>query len=342
MHDVATLAGVSVATVSRALNAVATVDPTLVERVRAAAAELGYRTNGVARSLRRQRSDVWALIVSDIGNPFFTLVARGVEDVAQQAGFSVVLCNSDEDPSKEARYLDVAERERVSGVIMSPNIFGSDISRLIAANIPVVAIDRPLREPVDSVLVRLREGARAATTHLLDAGWTMPACLTGPRPVDTAQQRLAGYRDALRERGRRLPAAFGAYGDFQAQSAREVIASLLDRRVPPDAFVIANSAMTLGALEVLGERGMLPGRDVGIVAFHSGPWARFLNPPLSVVAQPTYEIGRRAAELLLQRMSFRPTPGRRVNDHPITVMLSTELTIRASSQRTSESKLSVI
>ena len=333
MRDVAALAGVSAATVSRALNDIPTVDPLLVERVRAAAAELGYRTNGVARSLRRQRADVWVLIVSDIGNAFFTSIARGVEDVAQQAGYSVVLCNSDEDPTKEARYLEVAERERVSGVIISPNIFGSDVSRLIAANTPVVAIDRPLREPVDSVLVRLREGARAATLHLLDEGWTMPACVTGPPRVDTAQRRLEGYRDALRERGRRLPAAFGAHADFHAQSARAAVASLLDRPDPPDAFVIATSAMTLGTLEALEERGLLAGRDVGVVAFDSGPWARFLHPPMSVVVQPTYEIGRRAAELLLRRMSFHPTAGRRINDHPTTVMLSTELIVRASSRR---------
>ena len=308
MHEVAALAGVSVATVSRALNAVPSVDPMLVERVRAAAAQLGYRTNGVARSLRRQRADVWVLIVSDIGNSFFTSVARGVEDVAQQAGFSVVLCNSDEDPSKEARYLEVAERERVSGVIMSPNIFGSDISRLIAANIPVVAIDRPLREPVDTVLVRLREGARAATTHLLDEGWTMPACVTGPRRVDTAQQRLAGTATRCAS----AAAACRRHSPRTPTSRRRVRApwspSLLDRRVPPDAFVIATSAMTLGALDALHERDLLAGRDVGIVAFDSGPWARFLNPPLSVVVQPTYEIGRRAAELLLQRMAFRPAP----------------------------------
>jgi LacI family transcriptional regulator len=252
MHDVAARAGVSVATVSRALNGIATVDPALAERVRAAAVELGYRTNGVARSLRRQRADVWALIVSDIGNPFFTQVARGVEDVAQEAGYSVVLCNSDEDRGKEARYLEVAERERVSGVIMSPNIFGSDISRLIAANIPVVAIDRALREPVDSVLVRLREGAHAATAHLLDEGWTMPACVTGPRRVDTTQQRLAGYRDALRERGRHLPAAFAAHAEFNAQSARDVVGWLLDRRAPPDAFVVATATIVLATLQALG------------------------------------------------------------------------------------------
>lgn len=231
---------------------------------------------------RCQRADVWVLIVSDIGNPFFTLVARGVEDVAHSAGYSVVLCNSDEDPSKEARYLEVAERERASGVIISPSAFGSDVSRLLAARIPVVAIDRPLRQPVDSVLVRLRDGVRAATAHLFDEGWQMPACVSGPRRVDAAQQRLAGYRDAVRK------------------------------------------------------RGVLAGRDVGIVAFDSGPWARFMNPPLSVVVQPTYEIGRRAAELLLHRIALRPTIDQHNNDLPTTVTLSTELIVRASSRRRSE------
>jgi len=138
----------------------------LLEQVRAAAKSLDYRANGVARSLRLQRTDVWALIISDIGNPFFTAVARGVEDVAQREGFSVVLCNTDENSDKEARYIDVAEREQVAGVIMSPNMFGSDISRLTSAGIPVVAIDRPLREPVPSGMAAgprpsVRAGPRA-------------------------------------------------------------------------------------------------------------------------------------------------------------------------------------
>lgn len=324
----AALAGVSSATASRALNHVATVDPELAERVRAAAAQLGYRTNGVARNLRRQRTDVWALIISDIGNPFFTSVARGVEDVAQRAGFSVVLCNSDEDPAKEARYLDVAEREQVSGVILSPNLFGSDISRLIAANIAVVAVDRPLQEPVDSVLVHSRDGARAATAHLLSEGWSRPACVTGPARADTSEQRLAGYLDALRERGQRPSQRLVRHADYRADTARQAVASLLDLRTPPDSFFVANSSMALGALKEFANRGIRPGRDVGLIAFDDAPWAPFVNPPMSVVAQPAYEIGTRAAELLLDRIRDKAP-----SSSPHTIRLSSTLVLRDSSRR---------
>jgi LacI family transcriptional regulator len=316
--------------VSRALNELPTVDPLLAERVRDAAARLGYRTNGIARSLRRQRADVWALIISDIGNPFFTSVARGVEDVAQLAGFSIVLCNSDEDPVKEARYVDIAEREQVSGVILSPNQFGSDISRLVAAQIPVVAVDRALREPVDSVLVHSRAGAHAATAHLLDQGWTRPACITGPARADTAEQRLAGYLDALRERGRRPAQSRIRHADYRADTARSATAALLEHRLPPDSIFVANSSMALGVLEELASRNLRSGRDIGLIAFDDAPWTPFVNPPLSVIAQPAYDIGVRAGQLLLGRLR-----GDVAAASPSVVMLSTRLIIRASSRRVS-------
>ncbi|WP_218917407.1 LacI family DNA-binding transcriptional regulator [Luteipulveratus mongoliensis] len=322
----AELAGVSAATVSRVLNNVPTVDADLAERVRDAANELGYRANGVARSLRRQRTDVWALIISDIGNPFFTSVARGVEDIAQREGFSVVLCNTDEDPAKEARYIDVAEREQVAGVVMSPNAFGSDISRLTAAGIPVVAIDRPLREPVDSVLVSSADGARLATEHLFEQGWTRPACVTGPARADTAEQRLAGYRDAFAALRRRPAKSLVRHTDYRAESAREAVASLLDSASPPDSFFLANSSLALGALQEFRRRGLLPGRDVGLVSFDDPPWAGFVNPPMSVVVQPTYEIGVQAGELLLKRIGH-PLAGKDAR----TITLSTELIVRDSS-----------
>jgi LacI family transcriptional regulator len=328
--DVAALAGVSTATVSRVLNGLTTVDPARAARVRAATVQLDYRFNGVARNLRRQRTDVWALIISDINNPFFTAVARGVEDVAQAAGFSIILCNSDEDSDKEARYLDVAEREQVAGVIISPNLFGSDISRLRAAGIPVVAIDRSLRDPVDSVLVHSMDGARAATLHLLDEGWTRPACITGPARAETAEQRLAGYLAAFAERRRRPAQSLIRHADFRADTARTATASLLDGRKPPDSFFVANSLMALGALHEFADRGLVPGTDVGLVAFDDAPWAPFVNPPMSVVAQPTYDIGARAGELLLQRIS-----GELGSTEPRTLVLSTELIVRSSSRRTS-------
>ena len=331
IKDVAALAGVSVATVSRVLNDISTVDPVLAVRVREAATQLGYRTNGIARSLRRRRTDVWALIISDIGNPFFTAVARGVEDVAQREGYSIVLCNSDEDPAKEARYLDVAEREQVCGVILSPNMAGSDISRLQQAGIPVVAIDRPLEERVDSVLVQSREGARAATSHLLDEGWTRPACITGPAHADTAEQRLAGYLDALNDRKLRVTRSLIRHADYRAETARREVAALLEMTLPPDSFFVANSTMALGVLEELSHRQLLAGRDVGLIAFDDAPWAPFVNPPMSVVAQPTYQIGVRAGELLLNRISNTVD-----GIEAVTLEMATELVVRASSRHATD------
>ncbi|MDP3209172.1 MAG: LacI family DNA-binding transcriptional regulator, partial [Rhodoglobus sp.] len=182
--EVASEARVSVATVSRALNGVSTVDPALVVRVLAAADKLGYRPNAIARGLRRRKTDVLALIISDVSNPFYTAVARGVEDVAQANGYSVLLCNADEDATKEARYLTVAEVEQVAGVILSPHNAATDVSRLQSSGVPLVVVDRPLAVAMDSVMVRSREAARTATRHLLDEGWSRPACITGP--VDAA------------------------------------------------------------------------------------------------------------------------------------------------------------
>jgi LacI family transcriptional regulator len=325
LSDVAREAGVSSATASRALNNRASVNPALAVRVRAAAERLDYRPNLLARSLRRRRSDVCALIVSDVANPFFTALTRGVEDVAQRAGFSVLLCNSDEDPVKEARYLGVAETQQVAGVIMSPNLFGSDVSRLHAAGIPVVAVDRSLREPVDSVLVHSREGARGATHHLIEQGWLRPACITGPASADTSQERLRGYRDALHAQFGSGRAERVRHVDYRAEGGRAAVAELLDEPDPPDAFFVANSTMALGALEELARRSMRPGRDIGLVAFDDPPWASLLDPPMSVVVQPAYEVGVQAAELLLQRIAGAGPAQPRV------VRLATRLIVRASS-----------
>lgn len=326
--DVAEFAGVSAATVSRVLNNVSTVDPVLAERVRAAVDHLGYRSNGVARSLRRRRTDVWALIISDISNPFFTSVARGVEDVAQRAGYSVVLCNSDEDPAKESQYFDVAEREQVSGVILSPNVSGSDLSRLAGAGIPVVAVDRPLDKPVDTVMADSIEGARAATAHLFEEGWRRPACITGPATAETAEQRVVGYLQAYSEQRRRSSRTLIKHCDYRSDTARDAVTALLSLRNPPDSFFVANSTMALGALEGFDQHGVVPGRDVGLVAFDDAPWARFVNPPMSTVQQPAYEIGRRAAEMLLDRIE-----GREDGAQPRKVLLPTELVVRESSRR---------
>lgn len=320
IHDVAARAGVSTATVSRALNGKANVDPALVQRVVIAARELDYRPHGVARNLRRRATTVWALIISDIENPFFTAVARGVEDVAQAAGHSVVLCNSDEDLAKEARYLQVAVAERVAGVVLSPTAAASDIAPLAEHGIPVVAIDRPL-PGIDAVLVGSRTGARDATAHLLQAGYRRVGCLTGPRRVSTAEDRLDGYRDALRAAGRRPDAALVRHADFKVDGGRRATEALLDAARPPDALLVANSLMAIGALQAMAARGLRAGHHVGLVAFDDAPWTQLVDPAITVVAQPAYAVGQAAGRLLAEPASA-----------PRTVTLDATLVIRGSSR----------
>lgn len=323
ISDVAELAGVSSATVSRALNNNATVDPLYAERVRAAAAQLGYRPNSVARSLRRQSSELIALIISDVSNPFFTAITRGAEDVAQRAGYSILLCNADEDSAKEATYISIAEQQRVAGVILSPHRAGSDVSRLKDVNIPIVVVDRPLDEELDSVMVNSVDGAREATLHLLAQGWKRPACITGPNDATTALQRLHGYREAMREHG--VDEVF-AHAPFNQVGGLDAARTLLDQEEPPDAFFVANAQMALGVLDELLARGIRIGAEFGIITFDDAPWAPLVVPPISVVVQPAYEIGSNAASLLLRRIEG--------DDGPLVQkILGTELIIRASSLR---------
>jgi LacI family transcriptional regulator len=304
ISDVAAAAGVSTATVSRVLNGKSTVDLQLARRVQAAAVKLGYQPNGLARNLRRQETAVLVLIISDVENPFFTSIARGVEDVAQTAGYSVVLCNSDENLDKERRYLDVALQERAAGVVLSPTGPETSVAVLTRRGTPVVAVDRPLTgQDGDQVLVDTRSVASEATTHLLQAGYQRVGCVTGPEGVRTADDRLAGYLDALRLARKRRRNRLIRRGEYRATDAHEATAQLLDSAGPPDALLVANSAMAIGALDAMAERKLRPGRDIGIVAFDDVPWATLIDPPLSVVAQPGYEIGRAAAEMLLARIA---------------------------------------
>lgn len=294
ISDVARLAGVSSATVSRALNGVDSVDPALVTRVRDAADSLGYRPNAAARNLRSKSSRVWALIIPDIENQFFTTVARGVEDVAHAHGYSLLLCNTDEKEDKEIEYLNVAGQEQVAGVILSPHSEVASVGQLVALGIPFVVIDRTLGRSVDTVRVDSVSGGRGATAHLLDEGWRRPACITGPESAATAVDRLAGYQVEMRARGLSEQELF-VREDFKIEGGRRAAQQLLDVESPPDSLVIANSAMTLGVLQELSARRLHLGRDIGLVTFDDAPWMTAVEPGLSVIAQPAVEIGRQAA-----------------------------------------------
>jgi LacI family transcriptional regulator len=326
IQDVARAAGVSPATVSRVFNG-GNVTPERVLSVQQAAAALGFAPNRLARSLRKQRSSVIALIIPDIENPFFTSLARGVEDAAQRTSLSVVLCNSDEDTDKERRYLEVALGEQMAGVIVAAaSRDETDLGPLIARGMPVVAVDRrPHDAEVDAVQVDNQHGGEVATRHLLQAGYRRIACITGPEGASTSEDRLAGYRAALnaaRQDVVRADEAYVRHADFRVEGGRAAMRELLDLPEPPDAVFVANNLMTIGVLDALEAVGRTP-PGIGVLSFGDVPWASLVRPSLTAVELPSYDLGRTAADLLLQRIDGGSSPLQ-------TVVLRTKLQVRES------------
>lgn len=327
IQEVARRARVSPATVSRVLNGNQSVHPDLVARVREAVAGLSYQPNSMARNLRRSESTLWAVIVSDVSNPFFTSMVRGVEDIAQNLGYSVVLCNSDENPVKEAGYVAAAIAGRMAGVMISPaSTSQTDVSGLISLGIPVVAVDRRLDSAaVDTVVVDNEQAARLATGHLLDMGYGRIACITGPRQAMTASARLAGYTAALGERDIEVLPELIRHADFRQAGGYSAMTSLL-AEAAPDAVFITNNLMTIGAIECLFDHRIEIPREMGVVGFDEPPWANLIRPSLSTVAQPMYQMGRTAGELLAARRSPDDS-----GQAPETIVLEASLNVRDSS-----------
>ncbi|HWE88945.1 MAG TPA: LacI family DNA-binding transcriptional regulator [Pseudonocardiaceae bacterium] len=327
IRDVAALAGVSTATVSRVFNDDPRVAGELRERVVEAAGRLGYRPNGQARSLRTQATKVLGLIISDIQNPFFTALVRGVEDAASQRDYSVVLANADEDVAKELRYLEVTAAERMAGVILSPaSTSHSQVNLLLDRGIPVVVIDRRIRSAeVDSVTVNNQKAAREAVTHLVAAGARRIGMIAGPPDISTAADRLAGYRAAIKAAGLPTDADLVVRGDFRLDGGKAAARTLLAARPRPDALFVANNLMMVGALQTIADSGLSVPDDMLLAGFDEMSWAGFA-PPLTLIEQPTYDIGRHAAELLLRRISGEDFPIQRV-------VLPATLTVRQSSSR---------
>lgn len=325
--DVAVKAHVSTATVSRVLNGKSSVDPDLVQRVKWAARELSYQPNGPARSLRKRSTAMIALIISDVQSPFFTSLARGVEDVAHRRGYSVVLCNADDDLDKERHYVDVASQELAAGVVLCPTNDATDVRMLVDRGTPVVSVDRPMRDPrCDQVLVDIRSAAAEATEHLLNEEYRRIGCITGPAGRHPTEQLLAGYREALAAHGCDHQGEFVRYAPDRADAAAKAAADLLDRLNRPDALLIGTTTMAIGALAALSARQLRPGKDVGIVAFDNAPWTTLLDPALSVIDQPAYDLGVTAAECLLAKLNGAPSDGK-------TVVLPAKLIKRGSSSK---------
>jgi DNA-binding LacI/PurR family transcriptional regulator len=301
IQEVAKRAGVSSATVSRVLNGDTRVSAVNRDRVRQAVAELAYRPNRIARSLRRQQTESIGVVVSDIENPHFTQAVRAIEDTAHAHGFRVLLCNTDETPAKQREYLDVLEAERVLGVILAPaDPEDFTISRLIDLNVPIVAFDRSVRDPrADSVTADNTEAVRIATRHLIGLGHARIGFVGGLEHIQTGADRLAGYRQEI-ETANLTP--FETAGNFRLGIAEEATNAFLDQHPDLTALVIANNLMTAGALRALRSRNLRVPGDIAIVAIDDPFWAELVDPPLTTLAQPVRQMATTAVTLLFDRM----------------------------------------
>ncbi len=312
IYEVARLAGVSPATVSRVFNGI-TVNPGNVVRVRQAAEQLQFTPNRTARRLRRQTSEVMCLIIPDIENPFFTALARGVEDCAHENGFSAVFCDSDDQPAKEQTYLMIAHGERMAGVILVPTTDHPQLAPLLKQGTPVVAVDRSAgASPVDAVVLDNFEIAFTATQSLYSRGFGRVGCITGPADTETAQLRAAGWREAFSRHHKKAdPDRFLRHGDYRVAGGREAMESLLGSSHPPDAVVVANNSMTIGALEALQDHAISP-NELGLACLGDLPYSALQRSGVQTYPLPARALGRAAAELLLQRIAGDTSPFRRL------------------------------
>jgi DNA-binding LacI/PurR family transcriptional regulator len=322
IKDVARRAGVSAATVSRVLAGKTIVSQELRERVLAAAEELEYQPSRVARSLRVQRSRIIGLIISDIQNPFFTALVRAVEDVAYQNDYGVFLCNSDEDIQKERFYIELLHAEKVAGVVISATQEEDNPSRmLVEAGIPMVAVDRRMRDlEVDTVVIDNREAARELVSHLISDGHRRIGAVVGPSVTTTGRERREGYLQALKEHDLPVVSRLVRAGPPKAEFGYRSAGELLGLIEPPSAIFTGNNLLTSGALRAIRERRLRIPSDIGLAAFDELDWMSLVQPGLTVVAQPTYELGRVAAELLLERIEDRARPVREFVLEPILVI----------------------
>lgn len=326
IKDVAKLAGVSSATVSRVLANKDYIKSSTREKVLKAIDNLGYQPSRVARSLRVNSSQIIGLLVSDIQNPFFTTLARAVEDIAFANDYAVFLCNTDEDINKEAIYIDLMISERVAGMIITPTTeTSSPCKELIDAHkVPLVVVDRQILDcNIDTVVLNNKKGAYELVNLFIQKGHKRIGAIVGRTEITTGRERYQGYESALLQNNIPILPELVKFGSPKEDVGYQFTNELLDLQDRPTAIFLGNNLLTMGALRAIDERGLSVTKDISIAAFDETVWSKLIKPPLTVVTQPTYEMGIKAAELIMARIKDPSKPTEFVQFEP-------QITIRGS------------
>jgi LacI family transcriptional regulator len=329
IREVARRAGVALGTVSNVLNRPEIVTEETRRRVQQAIDEIGFVRNGSARQLRAGHSQFIGLVMLDVANPFFTEVARGAEDVAHASNYIVILCNADDSLEKESHYLRVLEEQRARGVLITPvQSDASYLQRLRQRGIAVVLLDRPSRiKDICWVAVDDVRGGELATAHLLEQGHKRIGFVHGPLSIRQCAERRRGMLKAVRATGLDPDQVIVDITTTtqRARDGEESAEKLLSVKSKPSAVFCANDLLALGLMRGLSKHGVsIPG-DFALVGYDDIEFASMLSTPLTTIRQPKYELGSKAAELLLEEAH---EPNTHQHQH---IMFEPELIVRASS-----------
>ena len=328
MHDVARLADVSIATVSAVINNKSGVSAKLTAQVKEAMAALDYHPDLVARSLKVGRTNVIGMVVPDVTNQFYTEAMRGVEDEARANNYSIMLCNTNEDLAQEQKLLGMLFSQRVDGVLLASSDPAAAYDRLTRRRFPIVFIDRiPPGCGARAVTIDNVSAAYEAINHLIALGHKKIAIISGKPRLSTGADRIEGYRRVMQEAHLPIREEYFQRGDFSLESGYQSGLKLMSLPDPPTAIFSSNNKMTLGLMRSLAEKNIPCPEKVSVVSFDDFEWTANFSPSLTSIAQPTYEIGRKAMKMLLGLIG---TPENELNGNEEILVLPAELRLRDS------------
>ena len=330
IHDIARELDISASTVSRALNDNPRISQKTTKKIKAVADSLGYRPNTLASNLRNKKSNTIGIVVPLINRYFFSAVISGAEDIAYKAGFNVVISQSNDIAQKEIDIVQSMFANRVDGLIISIAMQTDTYDHLKLfrkKHIPLVFFDRVVPEiETDKIVVDDFAGGFRVTQHLIDQGYKRIGHLAGPQNLITYYNRKSGYVEALSKNGIQFDENLINVNKLTSDDGLTAVKQLMSLPIPPDAIFCGNDTTALSAMIYLRDKGIRIPEDIGIVGFSNEPFSKVVSPSISTIAQPGFEMGQKAAELLIRKIDNKERTYR-------TITLPTELIIRESSNR---------
>lgn len=323
IKDIAERAGVSYATVSRALNGQPDVSDVTRSRVFELAEEMGYQPNAIARSLVKRKSMIIALIVPDVSNPFFADITMAVNAAAEQAGYTTMVCNTGWDPVKEREKLRIMVEQRVDGIILKPTAFIRP-GALEALNVPVVLFWHAMPDELSYIEVDHEAGSRMAVRHLIERGYTRIAYIGGQETSPSNQIRLLAYQQTLQENTLTVDPRWISFGSFNITGGYQRMNAMMNLSEPPDAVFCGNDIIAMGVLQYARENGVRVPEDFGIIGFDDISYASLPLINLSTVSQPRKKLGEQALQALVREIDQFPARTRQ------RILVAPELKVRST------------